>query len=252
MGQDVSLLVAFGGGLAAFLSPCILPMIPTYLFFLAGEGARSAQAKDETGVGSWYRRGLIVKAALFVLGFTGVFMLFGVAVGAIGMLLFRWRRVIMYVAGATVVLFGLFVLAQALVERRGELLEKMPFLYRLFGSTQPTIGRSHRGTYLGALIMGVAFSLAWGPCAGPVAGAIAAYASVWGDVAKAVRLSIAFSAGLGIPFLLAAVFIDRLMGTMRKLGRLTLVIRVASGLLLVMLGVIVFTDSLWRIGIAFM
>ncbi|MGB4219571.1 MAG: cytochrome c biogenesis protein CcdA, partial [Bacillota bacterium] len=56
MGQDVSLLVAFGGGLAAFLSPCILPMIPTYLFFLAGEGARSPQAKDETGVGSWYRR----------------------------------------------------------------------------------------------------------------------------------------------------------------------------------------------------
>ena len=240
MGQDVSLLVAFGGGLAAFLSPCILPMIPTYLFFLAGEGARSPQAKDETGVGSWYRRGLIA-AALFVLGFRR-FHVVWCAVGAIGMLLFRWRRVIMYVAGATVVLFGLFVLAQALVERRGELLEKMPFLYRLFGTTQPTIGRSHRGTYLGALIMGVAFSFAWGPCAGPVAGAIAAYASVWGDVAKAVRLSIAFSAGLGIPFLLAAVFIDRLMGTMRKLGRLTLVIRVASGLLLVMLGVIVFTD----------
>lgn len=252
MRQDVSLWVAFGGGLAAFLSPCILPMVPTYLFFLAGEGTRTHATGRDVELRMRYRSDLLAKAALFVLGFTSVFVLFGVAAGAVGMFLFRWRRVVMYAAGSVVILFGLFIIAQAVLERYGELLRKLPFLYRLFGSFSPAAGRAHKNTYLGALIMGAAFSLAWGPCSGPVAGAIAAYASVWGDVARAVWLSVAFSAGLGIPFLIAALFVDRLVASIKRLGRLTQVVRVLSGVLLVGLGLIVLTDSLWRIGIAFM
>lgn len=99
--------------------------------------------------------------------------------------------------------------------------------------------------------MGIAFSLAWGPCAGPVAGSIAAYASVWGDVSGAIVLLLAFSLGLAIPFLLSALFVDRLTAGLKRIYRLTVVIRVVSGMLLVILGLLVFTDSLWKIGIAF-
>jgi cytochrome c-type biogenesis protein len=125
-------------------------------------------------------------------------------------------------------------------------------LYRLFASRGPEVKAARRGSYVGALTMGMAFSLAWGPCAGPIAGSIAAYASVWGDIGKAAQLSIAFSAGLAVPFLLCAVFIDRLSVYVRKLSRVAALTRAVAGFLLVLLGLIVFTDSLWRIGLVFL
>jgi len=249
--QDISWWVAFGGGLAAFLSPCILPMVPTYLFFLAGEGIRDRETGASVRADRRSRWDLIMKAGLFVVGFTGVFVLFGVLVGALGTFFLQWRRVIMNVAGAVVILFGVIILVQITVERNAALLSKIPFLYKLFSSSGRAVRQCYRGTYVGAFITGGAFSLAWGPCAGPIAGSIAAYASVWGDVLRAVWLSIAFSAGLGIPFLMAAVFVDRLTAAIKKLSWLILPVRVVSAVLLIVLGVIVYTDSLWRIGTAF-
>lgn len=252
MKPDVPIAVAFAGGLAAFLSPCILPLIPAYLLFLAGESVRETDSRrggptvlKEGG------RGVLVKALLFVLGFTGVYVVFGVVIGAAATFLFRWRSVVMYVAGTVVIVFGLVLLAQALLERYGSLLQRFPGLYRLFVSRGPEVKTERRGSYVGALTMGMAFSLAWGPCAGPIAGSIAAYASVWGDVAKAAQLSIAFSAGLAVPFLLSAVFIDRLSVYVRKLSRVAAITRAVTGLLLVLLGLVVLTDSLWRIGLIF-
>lgn len=251
MKPDLSLWIAFTGGLAAFMSPCILPMIPTYLFYLAGERVRQQDSASSGGFDGRARRDLMVKAAMFVAGFTGVFILFGAVVGAVGAFLFRWRRVMLYLAGAIVIVFGVFTLMLSILERHETLLKRAPWLYRLFKAASPRFGSSHRESRLSALTMGIAFSLAWGPCAGPVAGSIAAYASVWGDVSRAIVLLLAFSAGLAIPFLLSALFVDRLSPCLRRIYRLTTLIRVVSGLLLVILGLLVFTDSLWRVGIAF-
>jgi cytochrome c-type biogenesis protein len=253
MEPDVSVAVAFAGGLAAFLSPCILPLVPAYLFFLAGESVREADSPRRVPVIlTASGRGVLAKALLFVIGFTGVYVVLGVLIGAAATFLFRWRRAVMHLAGAAVICFGLLLLAQAFFERHDFLLRRFPGLYRLFASRGPEVRTAQRGSYAGALAMGMAFSLAWGPCAGPIAGSIAAYASVWGDVAKAAQLSIAFSAGLAVPFLLSAVFIDRLSVYVRKLSRFAALTRVAAGLLLVLLGLVVFTDSLWRIGLVFL
>lgn len=253
MEPDVSVAVAFAGGLAAFLSPCILPLIPAYLFFLAGESIKGTGSDPGApGTRPEVRRDVVIKALLFVIGFTGVYVLFGVLIGAAAAFLFRWRRIIMHVAGAVVTCFGVLMLVQALLERNESLLKRVPGLYRLYAARGPEIRAEHRGTYVGALVMGMAFSLAWGPCAGPIAGSIAAYASVWGDVAKAAQLSIAFSAGLAVPFLLSAVFIDRLSVYVRRLSRFAALTRVVAGLLLVLLGLVVFTDSLWRFGLVFL
>jgi cytochrome c-type biogenesis protein len=251
MKPDVSLWIAFTGGLAAFMSPCILPMIPTYLFYLAGEGARQRSSASPAGRERGARRDLMVKAALFVVGFTGVFILSGAVVGAVGAFLFRWRRVMLYLAGAIVIAFGAFTLILPILERHQTLFRRASWLFRLFRTASPSLGPTRRGTRMGALTMGIAFSLAWGPCAGPVAGSIAAYASVWGDVSGAIVLLLAFSLGLAIPFLLSALFVDRLTAGLKRIYRLTVVIRVVSGMLLVILGLLVFTDSLWKIGIAF-
>jgi cytochrome c-type biogenesis protein len=253
MKPDVSLAVAFAGGLASFLSPCILPLIPAYLLFLAGESARETdRSRGAPLTLSGMRRGVLAKALLFVAGFTGVYVVFGVLVGAAATFLFRWRTIVMHVAGAVVIAFGLMLLFQAFLERHSSLLQKFPGLYRLFASRGPEVKAARRGSYVGALTMGMAFSLAWGPCAGPIAGSIAAYASVWGDIGKAAQLSIAFSAGLAVPFLLCAVFIDRLSVYVRKLSRVAALTRAVAGFLLVLLGLIVFTDSLWRIGLVFL
>lgn len=252
MEPDVSLAVAFAAGLATFLSPCILPLIPAYLLFLAGESVRGAESgRGDPAVLRAAGRSVFVKALLFVTGFTGVYVVFGVLIGAAATFLFRWRSIVMYVAGTVVIAFGLLLLAQAFLERYGSLLERFPRLYRLFVSRGPEVNTARRGSYVGALTMGMAFSLAWGPCAGPVAGSIAAYASVWGDVVKAAQLSIAFSAGLAVPFLLSAVFADRLSVYVRKASRVAAITRAVTGLLLVLLGLVVLTDSLWRIGLVF-
>jgi cytochrome c-type biogenesis protein len=178
---SIGLALAFSAGLLSFLSPCVLPLIPSYLTFVTGVGL------DDLGTA---RRSALVHALLFVLGFTLIFVALGASATVLGRLLGAYRIWITRVGGALVVLFGLYLLGVVRVaafdrERRVHLANK-------------PVG------YLGTALVGVAFGAGWTPCLGPILGAILTYTAASADLATGLPLLLAYSFGLALPFLLAA------------------------------------------------
>lgn len=210
---DVSLGVAFLAGLASFISPCVLAIVPVYLTYLAG--------------GRPHGRGTALShALLFVIGFSAVFVTLGLSASAAGALLTRHLFIIKRVGGAFVIVFGIHRLG---LIRWGPLYAEKRFLVR---------GRAGLWT---SFLMGLAFSFGWSPCVGPILAAILLYAATSGG---GLLLLVAYSAGLAVPFLLSAVFVDRLAGVIARARRWSRTIDVISGLLLIAVGWLIFTDRM--------
>lgn len=214
--------LSFLAGVVSFASPCVLPLVPGYLGFVTGGRATEGEGRRP-----------LVPILLFILGFTIVFTLLGAFAGSF-VRFFRdpWFQ---RVAGAVVIVLGLVMLAYAF--RRGS-----PGLY---AERRPFLERVRPGT-VGALPLGMAFAAGWTPCIGPVLGGILAIAAS-GGTAKGAGLLLAYSAGLGAPFLLLGLGIDRLMGAMGWIRRHYRPIAGASGALLVIVGVLLVTGAYTRI-----
>jgi cytochrome c-type biogenesis protein len=208
--------LAFVAGVVSFASPCVLPLVPGYLGFVTGGRATEGEGRRP-----------LVPMLLFILGFTIVFTLLGAFAGSF-VRFFRdpWFQ---RVAGALVVILGLLMLGYAL--RRGS-----PGLY---AERRPLLERVRPGT-VGALPLGIAFAAGWTPCIGPVLGGILAIAAS-GGTAKGAGLLLVYSIGLGLPFLLIGLGVDRLMRALGLIRRHYRVIAGVSGALLVTVGVLVMT-----------
>ncbi|MEO7713725.1 MAG: cytochrome c biogenesis protein CcdA, partial [Gemmatimonadaceae bacterium] len=206
-------------GLLSFLSPCVLPLIPSYLTFVTGVGFDELQHS---------RRAALVHALLFVLGFTLIFLALGASATVLGRLLIAYRVWITRVGGALVVLFGLYLLGAVRLtafdrERRVHLANK-------------PLG------YLGSVIVGIAFGAGWTPCLGPILGAILTYTAAEADLSRGLPLLLAYSLGLAIPFLVAAVAVERFLETVTRMRPHLARVSQVSGALLVIVGVMMMLD----------
>jgi cytochrome c-type biogenesis protein len=216
---SLGLLLAFSAGLLSFISPCVLPLIPSYLTFVTGVGFDELQTS---------RRSALVHGLLFVLGFTLIFVALGASATILGRVLIAYRIWITRVGGALVVLFGLYLLGVIRVaafdrERRMHLANK-------------PVG------YLGTVLVGVAFGAGWTPCLGPILGAILTYTAAAADLSRGLPLLLAYSLGLAIPFLLAAVAVERFLETTKKLRPHLARVSQVSGVLLIIVGLLMMFD----------
>lgn len=226
---DVSLLAAFGAGILSFISPCVLPLVPGYISFVSGVSFEEMQRASAAGA-SRTRRQMLLTSLAFVVGFSLVFIAFGASASALGKTLMRQRAILEKIAGALVIVFGLHLSGILRIKWLDQ------------DTRIQTKGRP--AGPLGALLVGVAFAFGWTPCIGPILGAILLYASQQETVGQGVVLLTAYSAGLGIPFLLSALAVNwffKASGGLRKSMRL---VEVVSGALLVGVGLLLVTDRL--------
>ena len=215
--------IAFTAGLLSFLSPCVLPLIPSYLTFITGLGLDDVQQS---------RRAALVHALLFVAGFTLIFLALGATATALGRLLVVHRGWIAGVGGAMVIVFGcyllgLFDLGAFSRERRVHLADK-------------PVG------YLGTVLVGIAFGAGWTPCIGPILGSILVYTSQSADMAHGLALLLAYSLGLAIPFLLAAAAMQHFLTVSRWLRAHLVWVNRFAGTLLVAVGILMMTGGFTR------
>ncbi|MCD6328503.1 cytochrome c biogenesis protein CcdA [bacterium] len=225
--QTVSWGVAFLAGLASFFSPCVLPLVPSYLAFITGLSL--TELKDEKK-SFRIRRTTLINTLCFILGFSTVFVALGAGASKIGELLLTHMDIIGKVAGVIVVIFGLYVMG----------ILKLNFLSKhkqMEVSSKPT-------GYIGAFLVGLAFAFGWTPCVGPILGAILLYASQSGRMSEGIYLLIFYSLGMGIPFLLTSLAVDSALGYFTKIKKHMRTINICAGILLILVGVMIFTGSL--------
>jgi cytochrome c-type biogenesis protein len=216
---DVSIAAALFGGVLSFLSPCVLPLVPPYLVYLAGTSIeRLADNEPEPRV----RGDAVLAAVLFVAGFSTVFVAFGASASAIGALVQTWSAELSIVAGIAIILMGLHFLG---VTR---------FAVLMFEKRAPM---SRPVGLWGAYAMGLAFAFGWTPCIGPILAAILAVAASKETVAKGAMLLAVYSAGLGIPFVVAALAIEPVTAFLVRFKRHMEIIEKAMGALLVLTGI---------------
>jgi cytochrome c-type biogenesis protein len=222
MGANLSIGLAFLAGLASFLSPCVFSLVPAYIGYLGGRSAASV-------VGGKSNRWLTLSHGVaFVLGFSVVFIILGVATSALGGLLFNLRIWLTRIGGIVVIVFGLHMTG----------IFRIPFLeYDLRPQSTPDRNRG----YLASALMGVFFSAGWSPCVGPILGAILTLAFNGGSILQGVQLLSAYSAGLAIPFLLASTQIGLVTMVIRRYGKVMRYIEIAMGAVLIVVGVMLFT-----------
>jgi len=220
----LGLFVAFAAGLLSFLSPCVLPLVPSYIGFLTGMSLPEMSGR---------RRVAVAHALLFVLGFSLVFVLLGASATALGRALNYYQVWLQRVGGVLIIGFGLVCLD---VIKAGFLSQE-----RRVQVEQKPVG------YLGSALVGMAFGAGWTPCIGPVLGAILGLAATSQDLARGVLLLAVYSAGLAVPFLVAAVALDSFLGWFQRFRRyLPWVMRV-TGVLLIFVGGLMVTGEFTRL-----
>lgn len=216
---DLTILGAFLGGLVSFLSPCVLPVIPAYVSVVTGLSATAIQE------GGRARFGQVMKTSLgFILGFSAVFVMMGLSITAAGQALFTHRALLTQISGMVVLAMALFLL--------GSLFLKAPWLYQE-ARWHPQLDKF--GPFA-APVAGVAFGFGWTPCVGPVLTSVLAVAASSGDLGLSTLMLVAYSAGLAVPFLLAALAMDRVAGAFGFVKRHFFGITVASGIILAIFG----------------
>jgi cytochrome c-type biogenesis protein len=257
-GVELSVMVALGAGLLSFLSPCVLPLVPSYLSFIAGV---SFDDFKRTQSDSKLLRKVVLNSLLFIVGFSTVFMTLGLSFSLVGQVLIQYQEAIRMVAGLLIAFFGVYIsgalahlakVADVAEKRWGEqpVLGLIPIICRpllvgryLTRSLQFHIGNRPAG-YVGAILVGFSFAVGWTPCVGPILGAILALASSTAHITSGLLLLGAYSVGLGIPFLLSAVAINSFFHFFSKFKRYIELVHIGGGLLLILVGTLIFTGYL--------
>ncbi len=222
---DISLPAAAGAGLLSFLSPCVLPLAPPYLCYLAGTSVEALVDEGETRA----RRDIVIASLLFVAGFSTVFVAFGATASIFGALLRQWSHALSIAAGVGIIAMGLHFLGAlrigAMHQEKRVHVAKPPGLWS-------------------AYLMGLAFAFGWTPCIGPILAAILAVAGAQATVAHGALLLAAYAFGLGVPFVLAAIAMESFLGFARGFRGQFARLEKAVGALLVLTGVIFLTGGL--------
>lgn len=232
---DLSLLgmiAALLAGAISFVSPCVLPLVPGYVSYIAG---RTTAGDADAG-----RAQTLWLSLCFVLGFSTIFMALGASATALGQALLRWRYELNLIGGGIVILFGLFMIGAA---RIGAMERDLRFHIDIPGG-RPTA----------SYVLGLAFGFGWTPCIGPILGAILTASAASATVGQGVTLLAVYSAGLGVPFLIVAGFTDRLVGRLRGARRLGRRLHQAAGAVMVLMGLAMMTGQLtalsyWLLGV---
>ena len=217
--DSVGVAVAFGAGVLSFLSPCVLPLVPSYVTFITGMTVDEASST---------RRIAVVHALLFTLGFTLIFLALGASASALGRVLLVGRGWIARVGGVVIILFGLYMLGLLRIPGLGA--ER-----RIHFATKP-VG------YLGSLLVGVAFGAGWTPCIGPILGSILIYTSATASLPRGLLLLSAYSLGLAVPFLLAALALDRFLAAYARARGVVVWANRIGGVVLVVVGLLLATN----------
>ena len=217
--MGLSLMIATAAGILSFLSPCVLPIVPPYLAFIGGTSI------DDMSEGR--ERGVIVKALFFVMGLSTVFIFLGLAASAFGQVFLQYQTQMGKVAGAVIILFGLHFLG----------ILKIAFLYREARFDAGDQG----GSLFGAYILGLAFAFGWTPCIGPILGTILSLAAQEDSVQRGIVLMAFYAGGLGVPFILAAMFMRRFLKVMNKFKKHMGLIEKLMGVMLVVVGLLLVT-----------
>jgi len=218
-GVTLGVAISFTAGLLSFLSPCVLPLIPSYVTFVTGMTLEDVQRS---------RRVALVHALLFVLGFSLIFVALGASATLIGRVLVTYRLWITRLGGALIVVFGLYLLG---VFNLGAFARE-----RRVHITDKPLG------YLGTVLVGIAFGAGWSPCLGPILAGILTYAATQGNVGRGVLLLAVYSAGLALPFVLAAVAIERFISIFQRFRHNMVWVTRISGALLIVVGVLMMTN----------
>ena len=222
--QPVGVLVAFTAGLFSFLSPCVLPLFPSYLSFVTGMSVADLSAELTSAA----RRRVMLHSIAFILGFSLVFISLGASFSAAGQFLLDYRDAIRRVGGVLIVIFGLYIAG----------LLNVGFL----GRTQQWQIREKPAGYLGSLAVGITFAIGWTPCVGPILGAILSLAGTAETVSRGVGLLAAYSAGLGVPFLVSSIALGAFLKFFKRYRPFIPVVERAAGVILIVVGVLVFTN----------
>jgi cytochrome c-type biogenesis protein len=225
--ENVSLVAAFVAGVLSFISPCVLPLVPGYLSFVSGISLEEMRSGTRN-VGASSRRQVFVASIAFVIGFSLVFIGLGASASAVGQYLMEHLSVLGKIAGVFIVLFGLHMMGVLRID----------WLYK---EKRIQTARTPTGP-IGALLVGVAFAFGWTPCIGPILAAILAVAAAQETIGQGVQLLAVYSAGLGIPFLVTSLAINQFFQATARIRRYYHAIEIASGALLVVVGVLIFTN----------
>ena len=217
-----ALIVALVAGLASFLSPCVLPIVPPYLSYMSGVAMSDIENKKG-------QPKIVFTALFFVLGLSSVFIFLGFSASAVGVVFFEYQSLLNTIAGLVIMLFGLHfldILRLKILDREARF----------------EIG-TYQGTAFGSYVLGLAFAFGWTPCIGPQLGAILSLAASNGSIAKGTFLLAFYAVGLGIPFLVFAHFINRLDGTLKLVRQHFKIIERIMGLLLWTVGLLMLTGG---------
>jgi cytochrome c-type biogenesis protein len=228
--SPVLVVTALAAGMISFASPCVLPLVPAYLGFITGRSAEELQQAHGRA-----RAKIITLGLAFVLGLAVIFALLGASASLLGQTLLQNRPLLFQIGGLIVIVLGLQMLGVL----------RIPWLYRTARVLE--IKPNAQGNHAGAFVMGVAFGAGWTPCVGPFLGTLLTLASSQDTVAAGVVLLLVYALGLGIPFLLAALVVDRSLSVLRSMRPHIVAIERLSGALLIGMGILLATDQLTRI-----
>jgi cytochrome c-type biogenesis protein len=220
----ISLIAAFSAGLLSFVSPCVLPLVPSYISYITG---LSIEQLTDANARSQFKKAIVLNALLFIAGFSVVFIAFGASAS------FTYQDHIRRVGGVLIVVFGLYLLGILNINFL-QMEHRFQFRNRPVG-------------YLGSFLIGIAFAAGWTPCVGPVLGTILLYASTTDSLLNGVLLLTSYSAGLGLPLFLTALGVDRFLAYFKQARTYLWGVSTVSGVLLVIVGVMIYANSLTMI-----
>ena len=229
--NQVSLFAAFSAGLLSFISPCVLPLVPSYVSYITGLSLEQLTDVEER---RRFRKAILLNSLLFILGFSTVFIAFGASASFIGQILYEYQDVIRKLGAVLIIIFGFYMLG----------ILKIDFLMRehhLVQFNNRPVG------YVGSFLIGTAFAAAWTPCVGPILGSILAYASTTESMKDGIFLLASYSFGLGLPLFITAFSVDSFLNYFKKARVYMRGVSLVGGAFLIMAGVMIYVDSLSRL-----
>ena len=232
---DVNIFVAFTAGIFSFLSPCVLPIIPSYLSFISGvslEEMRAAQASSQL------RWRVILNSLAFIVGFSLVFISLGISASFLGSLFLGYRNFIRILGGILIMLVGVYLMG----------LFKIPLLERYLQFQLNHLKNKPAG-YLGSVLIGITFAVAWTPCVGPILGAILTLAGTSAEIERGIFLLASYAAGLALPFFLSAIALNSFFQFFAAFRRHVHLVHRVAGILLVVVGILLITDYMTLLNI---
>ena len=217
----VSIGTSFLAGILSFLSPCVLPLVPAYISYIAGSSIKE-ENKDQR---------MLVKSLLFVLGFSIIFILLGATATTISQVFYEYKLILNKIAGVILIILGINLMGVVQIK----------WLYKFSSKIDVTKLKGN------SFLIGLAFGLGFTPCIGTILAGIIVYASNLETVSMGILMLTIYSLGLGIPFILTALFVNKMVKVIDKIKKHSNVILIISGILVILIGILIFTDNLTRL-----